>query len=300
VSLSKVHCALSAGRDSIAAGTDVALQFNGSTSVTIAPHQAITSDPVEFLLPPLTDLAVSIRFGSTPLDITGHPGSRTTSYIEQGDAVSSPSLNASATVDHWYILSGVEIEASRNTSALVTLGDSITDGRGSTTNGNDRWPDELARRLQADTNTEGVAILNQSIGGNAVTAGGLGPTAQLRFEHDVLNPRGVRWLIVFEGVNDIGSANDSGVASALVNAYTQFVKRAHAANIKVYGATITPFNGHSYYSPEHENARQAVNAWIRDALLAAYDTGDHLHLNPAGYKAMAHAVDLSLFSPPDR
>jgi lysophospholipase L1-like esterase len=193
------------------------------------------------------------------------------------------------------------------------LGDSITDGRGSTTNGNDRWPDALAERLKANAATARIGVLNQGIGGNAVLAGGLGPTAVARFEADVLKQSGVRYVIVFEGVNDIGASES---AANLISAYQQFVGKARAANVRIFGATILPFKGHSHYSEPHEAARVAVNAWIRtagnfdavidldatardpqkaDTLLPAYDSGDHLHLTPAGYKQLANAVDLQLF-----
>ena len=202
----------------------------------------------------------------------------------------------------------------------MTLGDSITDGRGSTTDGNDRWPDNLARRLITNAPTAGVAVVNMGLGGNAIF-GGLGPATVNRFDRDVLDQSGVRWLIVFEGVNDIGGVSDGGapaLTTNLINAYTQFANKAHARNIRAYGATITPFGGNGFYTTAHEAARQTVNAWFRtntiydgvidfDAivrdpvsltnLLSTYVTGDHLHLNPIGYKAMADAIDLNLFTP---
>jgi lysophospholipase L1-like esterase len=229
-------------------------------------------------------------------------------------------MAGAAKTAHWYIITGVEVLADNSSKGVVTLGDSITDGRGSTTDGNDRWPDNLARRLATNAPTAGLAVVNMGIGGNGIF-GGLGPAAQARFDRDVLNQSGVRWLIVFEGVNDIGGASASGssaLATNLINAYIQFASKAHARNMRAYGATITPFGGNSYYTTAHEAARQTVNAWFRtntvyDALidfdaavrspvtltnlLPAYDTGDHLHLNPAGYQAMANAIDLNLFAP---
>ena len=210
--------------------------------------------------------------------------------------------------------------ADASSAAVVALGDSITDGRGSTTNGNDRWPDGLARRLQANPATAGVAVLNQGMGGNAVVSGGLGPTAMQRFANDVLGQRGVRWLIVLEGVNDIGAASGpaaAAAATALIAAFGRFVDLSHDRGIKVFGVPILPFGGSNYDSAAHRAARQTVNDWIRTSgkfdavidldaavrdpanplkLLPAYDTGDHLHLTPAGYRAMADAVDLSLFT----
>jgi lysophospholipase L1-like esterase/histone H3/H4 len=291
--------------------TDRALAFSGSASVTIAQGQAVSSDPLTFALAPLNNLSVTVAFGSTPSNVTGHPGSRTTSYLQSASSnVSAASMTSALTTDHWYILSGVDAFAAAK--ALAILGDSITDGRGSTTNGNDRWPDALARRLQASGVTN-VAVLNGGIGGNAVTSGGLGPTGLSRFSRDVLGQSGVRWVIIFEGVNDIGADVS---ASTLTSAYDTMIAQARAQNLRVYGATITPFGGNSYYSPAHESTRQSVNTYIRSGkfdafidfdvavrdtsnppkLQAAYDSGDGLHLNPAGYQKMADTVDLALFA----
>jgi len=319
VTLNSVHVALAAGGGSAAGGTiatatDKALTFHGSPSLTISAGEAILSDPFDYDLPPLTNLAVTIFFGDvSATTITGHPGSRTTSCIQSGNVVSAESLPAAAKTAHWYIITGIDVLADQSAQAIVILGDSITDGRGSTTDANNRWPDILAQRLSTNTRTAAIGVLNMGIGGNGVFAG-LGPSAQARFNSDVLNQSGARWLIVFEGVNDIGR---STTAQSLTNAYTQFVDKAHAANLRAYGATITPFAGNGYYTPAHEAVRQAVNTWIRTsgkfdavidfdaavrdpatptALLHAYDTGDGLHLNPAGYQAMANSIDLALFA----
>jgi lysophospholipase L1-like esterase len=282
----------------------------------------VLSDPFDYNLPALTNLAVTIYFGSiSATTINGHPGSRTTSFIQSGNLVSATNLPAASKTAHWYVITGVEVLAPGSSQAVVTFGDSITDGRGSTTDGNNRWPDYLAQRLSTNPPAPGAAVINMGIGGNAVLTGGLGPTARARFDRDVLGQSGVRWLIVFEGVNDIGGASAGGspaVATNLINAYQQFIAKAHARNLRAYGATITPFGGNGYYSTAHEAARQTVNNWIRtnnlfdavidfDAvvrnpvtltnLLSAYDSGDGLHLNPAGYQAMADAIDLTLFTP---
>jgi lysophospholipase L1-like esterase len=313
VTLKKVHCAVSSGGSSITAATDRELAFQGAASVTIPAKAAVFSDAFDFSLAPLSALAVSIQFGATSSDVTGHPGSRTTSYLQAGDAVAAASFSSAATADHWYVLSGIDVMAESSSHAVVILGDSITDGRGSTTNGNDRWTDALAERLQNNAGTSAVGVLNQGIGGNAVLSGGLGPPATARFEADVLKQSGVRWLIVFEGVNDIG---DGATASALIAAYQQFVSKARGAGLLAFGATILPFKGNVYYSADHEAARTTVNEWIRqpgnfdatidldaavrdpanpDTLLAAYDSNDHLHLNPAGYKKLAEAINLMRF-----
>jgi lysophospholipase L1-like esterase len=326
VSINSVHLALSAGAGSAGTGeinpaTDRALTFHGAPSVNIPPGETILSDPCDYELPALTNLSVSIYFGNmSATRINGHPGSRTTSFILATNAVQAVDLAGAAKTAHWYIITGVDVLADALSKGIVTLGDSITDGRGSTTDGNNRWPDNLARRLVTNAPSAGVAVVNMGIGGNAIF-GGLGPAAVARFDRDVLNQSGVRWLIVLEGVNDIGGATSSGsptLATNLINAYTQFANKAHARNMRAYGATITPFGGNSYYTTAHESARQTVNGWFRtntvydavidfDAvvrdpvtltnLLPAYDTGDHLHLNPAGYQAMANAIDLNLFAP---
>lgn len=315
--LNEVRCADSRGDDAISSLTDKRVTFGGSASVTIPAKQFVYSDPLEFALAPLSDIAISIYFGSTPQAVTGHPGSRTTSYLQKGNQASAPKLSAPVGTEHWYAIAGIDVMADITAGAVVILGDSITDGRGSTTNRNDRWPDALARRLGADAGTGRIGVLNQGIGGNAVLTGGLGPTAVARFDQDVVGQSGVRWLIIIEGVNDIGASKDAGVVEQIIGAYEQFSNKAHLAKIKVYGVPILPFKGHSYYSTEHEAARNAVNDWIRtagnfdavidlekavrdplapDLLRVAYDSGDHLHLNPTGYLAMANAVDLRLFA----
>jgi lysophospholipase L1-like esterase len=318
VTMRAVHVAASTGGEAIDAGTDRALAFSGTAPVTIPAGRSVWSDPFDFALAPQTRLAVTISFGAVPAGITGHPGSRTTSYLVPGDAVSAARLAGAATTDHWYYIAGIDVMADAAAAAVVTLGDSLTDGRGSTTNGNDRWPDNLSRRLRANAPTTKVAVLNQGIGGNAVTSGGLGPAAVQRFTRDVLGQSGVRWLIVFEGVNDICGPSGPQAAHNLIAAYGQLIDGAHAQGIRVYGAPLTPIAGSHYDSPDHEAARQAVNTWIRTSgrfdavvdldaavrdpanpahLLAAYDTGDHLHLNAAGYHKLADTIDVALFVP---
>jgi lysophospholipase L1-like esterase len=316
VTINAAHLAVSTGAAAIDPATDKALTFKGALSITIPAGEAVYSDTLDFDLKPLSNLAVSIYFGDTSSDVTGHPGSRTTSYIQTGNTVTETDMTSAAKTDHWYNLSGIDLWLDDSYACVVTLGDSITDGRGSTTNGNNRWPDNLARRLQADPNTAKIGMLNQGIGGNAVVTGGLGPTALKRFEHDVCQQNGVRWVIILEGVNDIGGSRSPKVAADLIAAYEQFIDKAHAQNILVYGVPILPFGESFYDSEDHEAARQEVNKWIRTSgkfdavidldaavrdpanpakLLPEYDTGDHLHLNVAGYQKMADAIDLNLF-----
>lgn len=314
MTVNSVHLAVSAGSGSIKADTDKALTFGGKESVTIAAGKAVFSDTVDFNVTQSTDMAVTIYFGSVPSSLTGHPGSRTTSYIVTGNKVSASNMASATTTEHWYAIAGMDVLKDSSFRTIAALGDSITDGRGSTTNQNNRWTDNLAARLLANPATSKVGMCNHGIGGNAILSGGLGPTATARFDRDILGQSGIRYLILFEGVNDIGSGAS---ANNLINAYKQFITKAHAKNILVYGATITPFNGNSYYSASHEQARQAVNTWLRTSgmcdavidfdaavrnpsdqskLMSTYDTGDGLHLSPAGYKKMSDSIDLDLFT----
>jgi lysophospholipase L1-like esterase len=312
VTINSAHIAVSKGGSDIDTATDTALTFSGSASVTIPAGEELYSDAVDFNVPPLSNLAVSIYFGSaSSTNVTGHPGSRTDSYIKTGDAVST-NFTPDGTKANWWILSRIDLWLDDSYACVVTLGDSITDGRGSTNNSNNRWPDDLAVRLQANPDTVKVGVINQGIGGGAVVRGGLGPTAMARYDHDVIGQPGVKWVIIFEGINDIGGGTD---AKSIISAYKTFITKAHAANLLIYGATITPIKGNGYYSAAHEAVRDAVNDWIRtsgqfdgviDFDMAVRDPADKeqlnpayqfewLHLNPAGYQAMADAIDLNLF-----
>jgi lysophospholipase L1-like esterase len=254
----------SAGNGEINAGTDKALTFRGAPSIVIPPGESVLSDPFEFDLPAIADVAISIFFGNISAStINGHPGSRTTSFIKSGNVVADANMSGASTTRHWYIITGVDVLADTSSRAIVVLGDSITDGRGSTDDGNNRWPDNLAKRLITNTPTANVAVVNMGIGGNAIF-GGLGPAAVNRFDRDVLSQSGARYFILFEGVNDIGSGSSSmTTATNLVNAYADMAAKAKARGMIAYGATITPFGGSGYYSALHEQERQFVNAWIR-------------------------------------
>jgi len=325
-----VHIArpLSPSSSAIDPATDRALTFAGQPDVTVPPGAEFISDPIAYPVPALSDLAVTFYLESPPARETGHPGSRATSYFVHGDAVAAPTLADAGKVDHWYQVSEIDVPAFPGAGLVVALGDSTTDGHGATTNGNDRWTDVVARRLQQSPATRDIAVFNAGIGGNHLLTDGLGPNALARFDRDVLAPAGVRWLIVFEGVNDLGGltrlgevppAEHAALVQKLIAAYQQIILRAHAHGIRVIGATITPYAGSDYYhpGPQNENDRQTLNAWIRapghfdavvdfdaavrdphqpDRLLPAYDCGDHLHPSPAGYRAMGEAVPLSLFA----
>ncbi len=300
--------------------------FNGRPSAVIPVGAQLVSDPVVFPVPARTNITVTtyLAEGQASLDITSHPGSRTTSHLVAGNHVDAADLPGATPVDHWYFLSGVEVLAPTGTAGVVMVGDSLTDGRGSTTNQNDRWPDQLLDRLQTDHRTDHIAVLNQAAGGNRVLNDGLGPNVLARLDRDVLAQSGVRWAFVFEGVNDIGTAAATEAAQKqaaddLIAGYEQIIVRAHAKGLKVYGATLLPFGGNEGYDDptgHREAARQWVNNWIRTSghfdavvdfdratrdpanprqLLPAYDTGDHLHLNPTGYRKLADTVPARLF-----
>jgi lysophospholipase L1-like esterase len=307
--------------------SDHALTFASNPDVTIPPGAEFVSDALEMPVAALSDMAVTFHLDAPPTQETGHPGSRATTYYVHGDKVGAADLPDAKHVDHWYQITEIDVRTTAKAGVVVALGDSITDGHGATTNGNDRWTDVLAERLQASKKTRNVGVSNQGIGGNHLLTDGLGPNVLARFDRDVLAPAGVRWVIVFEGVNDLGGLARNGEVPAerhaamvehVIAAYQQIVERAHAHGLHVYGATITPYVGSDYYHPGplSEADRQAVNAWIRAAghfnavidfdavvrdpehperLLPAFDCGDHLHPGPAGYKAMGEAVPLSLF-----
>jgi lysophospholipase L1-like esterase len=327
VAAAHVALAVQPGSAQIRPGSDRALTFGGRPEVVIPAGAEYLSDPVELAAPALSALAVSLYLPGALAQQTSHPGSRSTSFLVKGEHTGAADLPAARRIDHWYQLTGVEVLAAPGAAAVVALGDSITDGHGATTNGDDRWPDLLAKRLQGERATRQVGVLNVGIGGNRVLLDGLGPNALARFDRDVLARPGVRWVVVLEGVNDLGTATRDHPISAeahaqlvgdVTDAYAQMIARAHAQGVKVIGATILPYGGSSYYHPDaaNEQDRAALNAWIRapghfDAVVdldqvmrdpaqplrlrPAYDSGDHLHPSPAGYAAMAQAFPVSLF-----
>lgn len=333
VTIQAAHLALAAGTGSAGTGeinpaTDRALAFRGAPGVVIPAGETIWSDSLAYDLPVTATVAISLHFGDVSAStITGHPGSRTTSFIEDGNAVSTANLPAAAKADHWYVIHAIEALADETGRTVAILGDSITDGRGSTTNGQDRWPDRLATRLAANPPTANVGVANLGIGANGVLGQGSAgfPSGQARFSRDILNQTGVRYFIVFEGINDIAYSGITTPAAAttrandLIAAYTSLANQARARNIKAYAATITPFGTSGTYTATLESIRQTVNDWIRsntvfdgfidhDAvvrdpsapsnLLPAYIyQNDGLHINTTGYQAMVNAMNLNLFAP---
>jgi lysophospholipase L1-like esterase len=323
------HIALAGARTTpaIDPASDRALTFGGEAEVIIPAGASYISDPVVFAVPALARVAITLHLPEPPRGQTSHPGARATSWYGHGNQVGAAELADAKKVEHWYQIAGVEVVGMPASRAIVTLGDSITDGNGSTTDGNDRWPDRLADRLQASPATRNIAVLNHGIGGGRLLLDGLGPNALARFDRDVLAQTGVRYLIVLEGVNDLGTftrdapqspAAHAALVRRITGAYRQIVARARAAGIKAIGGTILPYGGNDYYHPDAQNEadRQAINRWIRtpgnfdavvdfDAVMrdpadpmrmrADVDKGDHLHPGVAGHRAMGDAVPLSLF-----
>ena len=280
------------------------LKFSGKRNVTIEPGKTAWSDALRYNLQPLQRLSVTICYGEqVPTNATSHRGSRTTSYISQGEANPKKAFLSIERLDHWYNISKIEVPA-EGRKAIAVLGNSITDGRGSTTNLQNRWTDIMAEALSQRE----YGVLNLGIGGNCVINGGLSQPALQRFDRDILGQSGVETLIIFQGTNDIGtSSHAEKTAQQLVEAYKTMADKARKAGIRqVVGATITPFKGSGWYSPFHEAARQVVNEWIRktkvfdavidfDQLVRNHDdherlqeelSDDWLHLNPQGYQAM--------------
>jgi lysophospholipase L1-like esterase len=315
VVLHNVHVALRAKDSEIVPASDRAATFNGKPDVTLGPGMVIVSDPVDLEVPSRGDLAISLYFPTESGPPSSHGGLHTT-YIKEGDQTSAAAFEDPVSTGNYYWLETVDVLAPASSSLVVALGDSITEGFRSTPNNNSTWPDVLSQRLAANKATAGIGVANMGIGGNRILRDGTGASALARFDHDVLEQSGVKWIVMLESINDIGHANtEPASAEDLIGGFKQIIERAHTHGIKVMGCTLPPYEGASYYREEGEAIREAVNDWIRtgkafdavadfeaatrDAadpkkLKAEFDPGDHLHLNDAGYKAMADSINLSL------
>jgi len=296
--------------------TSTVVTFNGQKGVTMKPGEVVVSDGVKFHLDSRMDVAITIHFGkASRTDVTGHPGSRTTSFIAEGNTNDFSRAVESA---HWCYINSLLVETDNRHGSIAVIGNSITDGRGTTTNRQNRWTDNLSKRLLQNKKTKKLSVLNLGLGGNCVLRGGLGPTANSRFDRDVLNQEGVKYAIVFEGVNDLGGSRD-GMATArqLIESFKAMIQKAHERDIKIFGATIMPFKGNGYYNESREQGRQYVNEWIRNS--GEYDgvidfdvatrdpeqpdrlnpaflfENDWLHPNAEGYVKMGESIDLKLF-----
>ncbi len=307
VEIKSVYIADTDGGKAIDQKTAKYLTFNGSRSATIEPGKAVYTDVAQYKLKPLQRLSVTISYGNTPVKATTHRGSRTTSYLAQGEVAPKADFAEVEKFEHWYSIAALEVEAPASTRCIACLGNSITDGRGTTTDAQNRWTDVLAEQLGGK-----VAVINLGIGGNCVIRGGLSAPASERFDRDILAQQGVTDLIIFEGVNDLSGIKDDGAETVrwLKKFYRLFAKKAKEKGMRVYGGTIMPFKNSFAYSETHEKARQEVNQWIRTA--PDYDgvidfdkatldpqnpealmenlQSDWLHPNADGYKVMGECA----------
>jgi lysophospholipase L1-like esterase len=330
VEIGAAHIARRAQASGVEPGSDRALTFGGRASVSIPPNALVLSDPVKLSVPAGGHLAISIFLPRPAIGAGVHYSAQQTSYIGAGDLTGAGSIPDAATITSWVFLTGVDVLAPESAGAVVAFGDSITDGARSTVDANRRWPDFLADRLQVRRTGARLGVLDAGIGGNRIlhdATGNVrfGVNALARFDRDVLAQSGVKYVIVLEGINDLGHAGSSAPESETVSAedliagLKQLIERAHEHGLKIFGATLTPFEGtpfKGYFSPEKEIKRKALNEWIRtgkafdgvidfdkavrdpehpDRMLGAYDGGDHLHPGDAGYKAMGESIDLALF-----
>jgi lysophospholipase L1-like esterase len=327
------HIAIEGAGAAIVPGSDRQLTFGGRRAVTIATGAEVYSDPVALAVGAEQHLAVSLYVPGASGPTTWHALAVQINYVSTpGNHTGDPTGSAfTTTVTSWFWLDGVDVVAGGLDRAVVTLGDSITDGFASTVNADDRWPNFLARRLLALPADHHVSVLDEGISGNRVlhNAPCCGVSALARLNRDVLAQDGVRWVILLEGINDIGFSGLTGPETAphtnvsaaqIIAGYKQIIIQVHSKRLKIYGATLTPFKDTTipgYYTPAGERKREAVNHWIRTSgafdavidfdkairdpadplrMLPNYDSGDHLHPNDAGYAAMADAINLALFS----
>jgi lysophospholipase L1-like esterase len=300
------------------------LTFSGSPSIVIPPGAQVLTDPVAMATPPSANLAISLYLPLQQVSkVSVHSAAQQDNFILTGNHVRDASFADPAITPSWFFLKGVDVEPTNaHAAAIVAFGDSITDGAQSTENANHRWADYLSARLQSKPSTAHLAVLDEGIGGNCILIQRVGENALARFDRDVLSQAGVKYVIVLEGINDIGMLHTPNLANYKLTAedlelgLAQLVARAHEHGIKVFGATITPYKGAGYFTENGEQIRQAVNHWILTSgvfdaaidfdkaagdpaspltLSPQYDSGDHLHPKDAGYAAMADSIDASLF-----
>lgn len=306
---------VSQGSGEIDLNTLTPLTFEGRQSVEIPPGEDIYSDTFSYNLKALSEVAISIFFGSMPNEITGHSHSQTCSFLEEGNKIDIKKFSRDIRVTHWYVLSAVEVSSNPRKNAVICFGDSITDGHGSANDIQGRWTDYFSEKLNQNKETSEVAVVNEGIRGNQLTVHGLS-----RYDSDVLKIKGATYIIVLFGVNDINSLN--ATFSQVVDGYKKLIKKAHRNNMFIYGATILPYGRNTPWTQERENIRKEINNWIRNSkselggfdafidfdkimkdpndeknLLSEYDSGDGIHPNRKGYKAMVDAFnDLSIFA----
>ena len=334
VEIGAAHLAVRKTGAAIDPATDRELKFGGRSRVEIPAGAVVLSDPVSVKIPELGDVAVSLYLPGKVMGAGVHYSSQQTSYIAAGNVAGAADLDSPTPLTSWVFLTGLEVQAPAAVGSIVTFGDSITDGARSSVDGNHRWPDMLASRLAARKTGPKFGVVNMGIGGNRILHEGLaskrpqfGINALARFDADVLAQPGVKYLVILEGINDIGHAGSSAPASEAVTAddiiagMKQMIERAHEKGIRVIGCTITPFEGpaniqRGYWTPAKAKVRDAVNEWIRSGkgydgfidfdkavrdpanltkVLPAFDSGDQLHPSDAGYDAMGKAIDLAIF-----
>jgi lysophospholipase L1-like esterase len=314
--IGSAHVAVRDSGAAIVSATDRALTFGGNNGITLRPGAVAMSDPVRLEVPRLADVAVSLYIADSARLVTRHPAAYQTNYVSRGNVAGERRFAPDTSITQWPFLVGVDVTNASATGVIVTFGNSITDGTGSTRDANRRWPNVLAQRLMTSAEpAKGVA--NHGISGNRVLTFGAGPSALARFDRDVLLMPGVTHIILLEGINDIGaSARDGVTAEDIIQGYRQLIDRARDRGLVIIGATLTPAGPRATFTPELEAKRAAVNAFVRargnfDAVidfdaatrdpahptqfLQVYDSGDHLHPSDAGYKVMGEAIDLSLF-----
>ena len=320
VEIRSIYIAHAKDSSDIDAKTAQYFKFGNSYKAVIPAGKQIVSDALKFNLRNLERVAITINYTSAPEIPTVHMGSRTTSYIMKGVTNAHSNFAKAFRENHWYNISGIDVYTiSNNMSAIAIIGNSITDGKCSTDNAQNRWPDVMSEMLQLKHKITNQGVLNLGIGNNRVTVpGGFGALAKERFDRDILMQSGVKKVVIFEGVNDIGAARSGSsetVARQIIESIQGMVKKAKARKMKVYLGTITPFKGAGYYTHFHEAARLYVNDWIRsqaknvDGILdfakllqdpnddrrmkREYASNDWLHPNPTGYKAMGiYAADI--------